>query len=412
MLLPKIGARRRPPGQRPAPALRRAAARAGLPRGPQGHREALQGPLQAAPLRPRRLRRGGDARPDADRPGLRRRRGGGRADLRPAHRAAEADRPALLPAHADVPALRAARHARLPAGQVQDPLPRAHLLRRRGHATPTSRSSRPSPRTSARGSRRTCGTWSASASRSGSGRGSTMDSRRVLITGISTYWGGRLAQALEQNERDRGDHRRRLRGPDPRARAHRVRPRRHPARAAAPDRRRGGDRHRRRHPPDRRLDRRLLARRPREQRHRDDEHPGRLQRPGHDGQEVRLQVVGPLLRHRPGRPGVLHRVDGPAAPAEHADRARHRRVDRGGRRLRREEPGHLGHAAALRERARPGRGDIAQPPAVAAGRADDPGLRPALPVRARGRRRARARARDAVRPARHLQRRAPTACWR
>jgi UDP-glucose 4-epimerase len=27
-----------------------------------------------------------------------------------------------------------------------------------------------------------------------------MDSRRVLITGISTYWGGRLAQALEQNE--------------------------------------------------------------------------------------------------------------------------------------------------------------------------------------------------------------------
>ena len=28
-----------------------------------------------------------------------------------------------------------------------------------------------------------------------------MNSRRVLITGISTYWGGRLAQALEQNDR-------------------------------------------------------------------------------------------------------------------------------------------------------------------------------------------------------------------
>ena len=27
----------------------------------------------------------------------------------------------------------------------------------------------------------------------------THDSRRILITGISTYWGGRLAQALEQN---------------------------------------------------------------------------------------------------------------------------------------------------------------------------------------------------------------------
>ena len=26
-----------------------------------------------------------------------------------------------------------------------------------------------------------------------------MTSRRVLITGLSTYWGGRLAQALEQN---------------------------------------------------------------------------------------------------------------------------------------------------------------------------------------------------------------------
>ena len=25
----------------------------------------------------------------------------------------------------------------------------------------------------------------------------TMDSRRILVTGLSTYWGGRLAQALE-----------------------------------------------------------------------------------------------------------------------------------------------------------------------------------------------------------------------
>ena len=52
-------ARRRPraPRQRPPPALRRGAARARLPRGPQGHREALQGPLPAAALRPRRLRR-------------------------------------------------------------------------------------------------------------------------------------------------------------------------------------------------------------------------------------------------------------------------------------------------------------------------------------------------------------------
>ena len=67
-------------------------ARARVPRGPQGHREALQGPLPAAPLRPRRLRRGGDARPRADRPGRRRRRRGGRADLRPRPGAAAPDR--------------------------------------------------------------------------------------------------------------------------------------------------------------------------------------------------------------------------------------------------------------------------------------------------------------------------------
>ena len=60
-----------PPGQRAPPAVRRGAARARLPRGPQGHREALQGPLPAAPLRPRRVRRGGHARAGADRARLR-----------------------------------------------------------------------------------------------------------------------------------------------------------------------------------------------------------------------------------------------------------------------------------------------------------------------------------------------------
>ena len=65
--------RPRPPGQRAPAALRRGAARAGLPRGPQGFREALQGPLPPAPLRPRRVRRGGDARPRADRARRRRR---------------------------------------------------------------------------------------------------------------------------------------------------------------------------------------------------------------------------------------------------------------------------------------------------------------------------------------------------
>src|SRR3954447_20094555 len=45
---------------------------------------------------------------------------------------------------------------------------------------------------SGRSSRRTSSRWSARGSPSG------LDSKRVLLTGLSTYWGGRLAQALEQ----------------------------------------------------------------------------------------------------------------------------------------------------------------------------------------------------------------------
>ena len=61
-----------------------------FPEGAKGDREALQGPLQAAPLRPRRLRRGGDAGGRADRPDRRRRRRGGDADLRPGRRCSSA----------------------------------------------------------------------------------------------------------------------------------------------------------------------------------------------------------------------------------------------------------------------------------------------------------------------------------
>ena len=120
--------RPRPPGQRPAPAARRAAARARLPRGRQGDGQALQGPLQAAPLRPRRLRRGGGEGRRPDRARRDRRRGGGDAHVRPGRAAQAAHRPHLLPGHAVVPALRAARR-RLPAGEVQAPLPRARAHR-------------------------------------------------------------------------------------------------------------------------------------------------------------------------------------------------------------------------------------------------------------------------------------------
>ena len=69
----------------------------------------------------------------ADRPGRRRRRRGGDADLRP-HRSAPAPHRAdLLPGHAAVPALRPARR-RLPARQVPHPLPRADPDRPVGRA--------------------------------------------------------------------------------------------------------------------------------------------------------------------------------------------------------------------------------------------------------------------------------------
>ena len=267
MLLPKIGARARPPGERPPPALRRAAARARLPRGPQGDREALQGPLPAAALRPRRLRRGGDARPRADRPHRRGRGRGGRAGLRPGQAAAAADRPALLPDHADLPALRPARDARLPAGQVQAPLP-ARRCRPTIPPSATSRgrtrrSCRPSPTRSAPRSRHELvdmlGRAAQRLVRDDAPSGS-------CSPGLSTYWGGRLAQALERDpavEAIIGVDRR-----PPKVELHRTEYVRVDRLALAHPPHRGGgrDRHGGRHAPGRRLDRHQPAAGPREQR--------------------------------------------------------------------------------------------------------------------------------------------------
>ena len=210
--------------QRPPPAARRGAARARLPRGPQGHGEALQGPLQAAPLRPRRLRGGRHAGQGADRADRRRRRGGVHADLRARERPPAPDRAPVLPDHADVPALRAGRLPRLPARQVQDPLPRADPDRPVGRrAVARSR-----PRAD-RGGRHP-GAHPGGADRHGRPRDAPCGSddgeprprhRRLLLLGRPPRAGARARRA------HRGDHRRQPRGPDLRAGAHGVRPRRH-----------------------------------------------------------------------------------------------------------------------------------------------------------------------------------------
>ena len=110
------------------------------------------------------------------------------------------------------------------------------------------------------------------------GSGERRASRRILLTGLSTYWGGRLAQALEQDPRGRGDHRHRQAAAEGRAGAHGVRPGHRPALADPPHRPGRRDRHRGRHAPGRGLDRHRAAAGPREQRHRDDERPGGLRR--------------------------------------------------------------------------------------------------------------------------------------
>ena len=107
--------------------------------------------------------------------------------------------------------------------------------------------------------------------------------------------------------------------PTLRARAHRVRPRRPAARAAAADRAGGGDRHGDRHA----AGRRLAA--------------GASPRVAHEAnvigtmnilaacggpdspvRKVVFKSVRPLLRLRARRPGVLHRGHAPPAPAAHA----------------------------------------------------------------------------------------------
>ena len=231
-----------------------------------------------------------------------------------------------------------------------------------------------------------------------------MHSRRILITGLSTYWGGRLARDAREGPAGRGDRRRRLRGPDARARAHGVRPGRRAALADPPGRAGRRDRHGRRHEAGRRLG---------------DVSP----RVAHERNVIGTMNIlaacgGP---DSPVRKFVFKssahyygcEQDDPAFfteemrrphPPRDADRARHRR-GRGRRaRLRGAQPSDDGHRAALRQRR--GRGIRTSHIELFSGRRH-PGhrrLRPALPVHPRGRHRRLPRARRASRRARRLQR--------
>ena len=149
----------------------------------------------------------------------------------------------------------------------------------------------------------------------------------------------------------------------------------------------------------------LAARRARDQRDRDDEHPRGLRRAGLARAQGRLQVLGALLRLRARRPGLLHRGDAAPAPAAHAPGVRHRRGRERRPRLRRAQPGRDGDDPALRQRPRAGPATPRTAACSAARGPVHPRLRPALPVRPRGRHRRRARARGRQRPARRLQRR-------
>ena len=102
--------------------------------------------------------------------------------------------------------------------------------------------------------------------------------RRVLVTGLSTYWGGRLAQALESFEQIEAIIGVDVERSHPGARADRVREGHQPALAAGADRSGRRDRHRDRHPAGRQLADGAASTRAREQRDRDDEHPRRLHR--------------------------------------------------------------------------------------------------------------------------------------
>ena len=144
--------------------------------------------------------------------------------------------------------------------------------------------------------------------------------RRVLVTGLGTFWGGRVAKALEADPTVDVIVGLDTREPHGRARAHRVRPQRRELLDPVAHRAGHPGRHDRAHVPGRRLDADVAPDDARDQRHRHDE-PVRRGRTDSHGAQRRREVVGLRVRQPPTRPGVVHRGDRPQRAAPPPGRA-------------------------------------------------------------------------------------------
>ena len=404
MLIPKIGCVAAHPANVHRLLVRRAAAGARLPRGPQGHREALQGPLQAAPLRPRRLRGGRDARAGADRAGVRGGRRGGRADLRPAQPAQAADRPALL--------RRSRRRSRTSARSgCWATCPAKFKLRflepihfdERGHAR--GQGARPDgrPRGAGADPGEPASRWSASGARSGSADDAVEARPHHRAVDLLGRPAGAGARGTTSRSRRSSASTTRTRASSSSAPS---------SCGSAPSTRCCGAWWRRRRSTRWSTPAWWSTR------------PTSLARKAHENNVIGTMNIlaacsGPTRRcesssSSPRPTSTAAEQDDPAFfdesmgrphPPQDADRARHRR-GRGvacatsPRRTRCVDVTILRFANVLGPDVRTSHIDLFSLP----GGADDPRLRPALPVRARGRRGARARARGAARAARRLQR--------
>ena len=218
--------------------------------------------------------------------------------------------------------------------------------------------------------------------------------RRVLITGLDTFWGGRMAQALENEaevEMILG-----LGANEPRVPAgkDRIRPIRPEVLDPQPHRTSHPGGHHRAHLPRDQLRQRGGPRSSRDQRHRHPQPPGRRWLLGFVGPSGGHQVFHPRLRCCRNRSRLVPRDGQPHVPCTNPSRAFDRRGGGTGPGLRRGQPTSGCVGAPLRQRAGHGHHHADQLRPTAPDSSLHRRLRPPGPVRGGGRRGARPRTRD------------------